>query len=97
LRSVTGQLTYFEKLLESCIVARLINRKINLHKQREKKHHEDTRKNSIVGKLTPEFAEILTPEALSFVGALHEEFNSERETLLKLRDERQIELDAGAS
>ena len=45
----------------------------------------------IVGSVSPEFAEILTPEALSFISELHYEFNAEREALLKRRAERQVE------
>jgi malate synthase len=42
------------------------------------------------------FAEILTPEALSFVAGLQREFGPTREALLQRRVERQAELDAGA-
>jgi malate synthase len=41
-------------------------------------------------------AEILTPEALAFVGSLQREFGTERSRLLAAREERQAELDAGA-
>jgi malate synthase len=40
-------------------------------------------------------AEVLTPEALAFVAALHRRFNRERERLLDARRERQERLDAG--
>jgi len=40
-------------------------------------------------------AEILTPEALAFVGSLQREFGAERTRLLAARAERQAELDAG--
>jgi malate synthase len=49
----------------------------------------------IVGPVSPEFAEILTPEALAFVVRLHRAFNPTREALLRARDERQQRLDAG--
>lgn len=49
----------------------------------------------ISGSLTPEFADILSPEALMFVATLHRRFNPTREQLLRRRDERQAELDAG--
>ena len=39
----------------------------------------------VKGKLSPEFQEILTPEALAFVAELHNEFNPTREKLLKHR------------
>ncbi len=39
---------------------------------------------------------VLTPAALSFVARLHHEFESGRRTLLRQRDERQIELRGGA-
>ncbi|MDQ2943260.1 MAG: malate synthase A [Candidatus Dormibacteraeota bacterium] len=40
-------------------------------------------------------AEVLTPEALAFVGRLQREFGGRRLELLRLRDERQDRLDAG--
>lgn len=49
----------------------------------------------ITGKITAEYAEILTPEALTFVRDLAREFGPRREELLKRREERQKELDAG--
>jgi malate synthase len=39
--------------------------------------------------------EVLTPDALAFVGKLQREFAGRREELLRLRDERQRRLDAG--
>ena len=39
--------------------------------------------------------EILSPEALAFVSALHRQFNAERQRLLAARSERQARLDAG--
>ena len=49
----------------------------------------------IVGRLTPEFAEILTEPALEFVACLHREFNVRRKQLLERRAERQQAIDAG--
>ena len=49
----------------------------------------------ITGKYTPEFAEILTPEALEFVVTLQRKFNKRRLELLQARVERQKTLDAG--
>jgi len=49
----------------------------------------------ITGKIPPQFEEILTPEALSFVAKLEREFGERRRTLLKRRSERQAEIDAG--
>lgn len=49
----------------------------------------------ITGKYTPEFAEILTPEALEFVVTLQRKFNARRLELLQARVERQKSLDAG--
>jgi malate synthase len=49
----------------------------------------------ITGKYTPEFAEILTPEALEFVVTLQRKFNARRLELLQARVERQKLLDAG--
>ncbi|MBL8379729.1 MAG: malate synthase A [Burkholderiales bacterium] len=45
--------------------------------------------------VTPEFAEILTPEAMSFVARLQRGFGRRREELLAARAERQKEWDAG--
>lgn len=45
--------------------------------------------------VTPEFAEILTPEALSFVAALARKFEGRRQELLQRRVQRQAEIDAG--
>ncbi|MFZ0390718.1 MAG: malate synthase A [Calditrichia bacterium] len=45
--------------------------------------------------LTDEYREILNPEALQFVAALHREFGESRRRLLKLREERQQEIDRG--
>ncbi len=42
------------------------------------------------------FDRILTPEALRFVAGIHRKFNPTREQLLRRRQERQRELDAGA-
>jgi len=49
----------------------------------------------ITAPVTPEFAEILTPEALSFVASLVREFGNRRDELLQKRVERQAEFDAG--
>ncbi|HMR65661.1 MAG TPA: malate synthase A [Anaerolineae bacterium] len=49
----------------------------------------------ILGAITPEFAEILTPEALALVAKLHRNFNSRRTELLARRHARQAEIDAG--
>lgn len=49
----------------------------------------------ISGNVTPEFAEILTPEALEFVVKLQRKFNKTRLDLLQKRVERQKEIDAG--
>ncbi len=47
------------------------------------------------GAVTPEFAEILTPEAMSFVAKLARAFQGRREELLQKRVLRQAEIDAG--
>src|SRR5438874_1374520 len=49
----------------------------------------------IKGEITPEFAEILTPEALNFVATLVRAFSGRREELLQHRAQRQAEIDAG--
>lgn len=49
----------------------------------------------ITGKITAEFGEILTPEAVEFVAKLERKFGKTREQLLQKRAERQKEIDAG--
>src|SRR6184192_1601382 len=49
----------------------------------------------IKGEITPEFAEILTPEALNFVAKLVRAFSDRREELLQRRAQRQAEINAG--
>src|SRR6202165_2705796 len=49
----------------------------------------------IVGPVTAEFAQVLTPEALSFVATLVRTFAGRREELLQKRAQRQAEIDAG--
>jgi malate synthase len=55
------------------------------------------REIGILGKVAPESAEILTEEALEFVAKLHREFSATRTNLLKARQQRQRELDGGAT
>jgi len=49
----------------------------------------------ILGPVTPQFAEILTPSALTFVASLHRQFEHRRRELLARRGARQLEFDAG--
>src|ERR1700693_3606566 len=49
----------------------------------------------IKGSITPEFAAILTSEALGFVATLERAFSGRREELLQRRIQRQAEIDAG--
>ncbi len=49
----------------------------------------------ITGRITPEYAEILTPEAVAFVAKLQRAFGDRRAKLLARRAQRQAELDAG--
>jgi malate synthase len=49
----------------------------------------------IIGRITPEYAEILTPEAVAFAAKLQRAFGSRRSELLARRQRRQAELDAG--
>jgi len=49
----------------------------------------------LLGEVTPEFARILTPEALAFVAALQRAFNGRRLELLARRVARQQEIDGG--
>jgi len=50
----------------------------------------------IRGRITPEYAEILTPEAVAFAAKLQRAFGGRRAELLAKRQARQAELDAGA-
>ena len=47
------------------------------------------------GRVTPEYAQILTPEAMAFVARLHRAFEPRRQELLARRAARQKEFDAG--
>ncbi|MEK6591512.1 MAG: malate synthase A [Pseudomonadota bacterium] len=49
----------------------------------------------ILGKVTPQFAEILTPQALAFVAKLSRKFEARRRELMAMRAQRQAEFDAG--
>ncbi len=49
----------------------------------------------ILGKLSPEFEEILTPQALDFIANLQRAFGSRGNELLKKRKELQFEIDEG--
>ena len=49
----------------------------------------------ITGPVSAEFAEILTPDALNFLATLVRTFGPRREELLRLRAQRQLEIDAG--
>jgi malate synthase len=49
----------------------------------------------ITGAITPEFTEILTPEAVNFVATLARAFADRRVELLQRRVQRQAEIDAG--
>src|SRR5262245_49559916 len=51
---------------------------------------------AVSGRVTAEFAQILTEDALAFVAKLHRAFNSRRLELLQRRAARQKQFDAGA-
>jgi malate synthase len=51
---------------------------------------------SISGRITPEFAQILSPEALELLAKLHRRFEPRRQQLLARRAARQSEFDRGA-
>jgi len=55
----------------------------------------DSRQATVLGRVAPEFAQILTPEALAFIANLHRQFESRRQELLARRAARQKEFDAG--
>ncbi len=50
---------------------------------------------SISGRITPEFAQILTPQAVAFVAKLHRQFEARRQELLARRAVRQKQFDSG--
>src|SRR2546423_7813926 len=50
---------------------------------------------AVTGRVTAEFAQILSPEALEFVAKLHRRFDRRRQELLARRAARQKEFDAG--
>ena len=50
----------------------------------------------VLGAITPDYAQILTGDALAFLGKLHRNFNARRLDLLARRVQRQKEIDAGA-
>src|SRR5262245_20922533 len=49
----------------------------------------------ITGRMTPEYAELLTAEAIAFLAKLHRTFDARRLELLQRRAARQAQLDAG--
>jgi malate synthase len=49
----------------------------------------------ILGSITSQVSEVLTPDALAFVANLHRRFNATRTALLARRADRQKRLDAG--
>jgi malate synthase len=49
----------------------------------------------ITGRITPDYAEVLTPEAVAFAAKLQRAFGGRRDKLLARRAQRQAELDAG--
>ena len=49
----------------------------------------------VLGTITPEYAQILTPEALAFLAKLHRNFDKHRRELLARRVSRQAEIDGG--
>ena len=49
----------------------------------------------VIGPVSEEYADILTPAALQFVGSLAREFESRRVQLLQRRQDIQAQIDAG--
>ena len=54
-----------------------------------------TEQVQLTNKVEGRAGEVLTPQALAFVAGLQRRFGPRREELLRLRDERQLRLDAG--
>lgn len=51
----------------------------------------------VKGMMKPGYEKVLTPEALEFIGYLHDQYNQKRKSLLTQREVRQEKLDAGES
>ncbi|WP_375558597.1 malate synthase A [Bernardetia sp. OM2101] len=49
----------------------------------------------VKGNITPEFEQLLTPEAFVFLAELHKKFDTRRHELLEKRNKRQAEIDKG--
>lgn len=49
----------------------------------------------VKGVLKPGYEKVLTPEALEFIGYLHDQYNQKRKSLLAMREARQEKIDAG--
>lgn len=49
----------------------------------------------VKGVLKPGYEKVLTPEALEFIGYLHDQYNQKRRSLLSLRETRQEKFDQG--
>ena len=74
----------------------MLRRRISVHRIRVMPVPvADTQQAAVHGRVTPEFAHILTPEALAFVAKLQRKFGARRKTLLESRAARQKEFDAG--
>lgn len=52
-------------------------------------------KLQVIGEISPDFAQILTEEALDFVESLVQQFSARREKLLRRREERQEQINNG--
>jgi malate synthase len=50
---------------------------------------------NVTGNIAPEFSQVLSPLALAFVAKLERQFRERRDTLLKKRTRRQLEIDSG--
>jgi malate synthase len=55
----------------------------------------DSKEVALLGRMTPELKQILTPEALAFIAKLERQFGPRRKALLAARAARQKEFDAG--
>jgi malate synthase len=74
----------------------MLQRRISVHRIRGMTMPVlDSQQAKVLGRVTPEFAQILTPEALSFVAKLQRKFGARRAELLVARAARQREFDAG--
>src|SRR5438105_9792 len=86
-----GERAYSQRAINSCCDAAFRYIQCVMQSSVPKTHDV-----SINARVTTEFSQILTPEALAFVAKLHRQFDERRQELLERRAERQKEFDSGS-